>query len=452
MSPKKAKKKRAVAETAYETILDSIADGVFTIDHDWKITSFNKAAENITGFTKEEAIGRNCYDIFRASVCQTDCVLGRTLRTGVELINVNVNILTKDGREKPISISTAVLRDSKGRIRGGVETFRDLSTIESLRRALSKEYSFQDIISKNHKMQELFRILPDIAESDSTVLIQGPSGSGKELFARAIHNLSRRRGKPFVAVNCAALPDTLLESELFGYKKGAFTDAVRDKPGRFELAAGGTIFLDEVAELSLSLQVKLLRVLQEKVYEPLGGTESRRADVRIIAASNKDLREQMGLGRFRDDLYYRLNVIKLEIPPLAERKEDIPLLVDHILARLNAEKGKNVAGLTRDAMAALLDYDFPRNVRELENVLERAVILCRTDLIGRDCLPPEPVLEGAGAPPPPDAENPVRAAEAKAILEALARHGGHRERTAKALGIHKTTLLRKMKRLSITYP
>ncbi len=450
---RKAASRGGVEEATYKTILDSIADGVFTVDDDWRITSFNKAAENITGFTKVEAVGQKCYDIFRASVCQTACVLRRTMETGAELINIPVNIVTKDGVEKPISISTAVLRDTGGRIKGGVETFRDLSAIESLRRALKREYSFQDIISKNHKMQELFRIMPDVAESDSTVLIQGPSGSGKELFARALHNLSPRKEGPFVAVNCAALPDTLLESELFGYKKGAFTDAGRDKPGRFDLASGGTLFLDEVGDISLALQVKLLRVLQEKTYEPLGSTQPVTVDVRIMAATNKDLREQMGLGRFRDDLYYRLNVIKFDIPPLSERTEDVPLLVDHILCRLNAEKGRNVLGVTPEVMAALIEYDFPGNVRELENILERALILCRDDVIGPDCLPSEIGTNGEEeSESAPFVEDPLKAAEAKAIKQALARNYGHRERTARALGIHKTTLIRKMKKLHITYP
>ncbi len=450
---KNHKSSHKLKDSAYKTILDSIADGVFTVDKDWIISSWNKAAEQITGFSKEEAVGQNCFDVLRANICQTACVLRETIKTGKKLINVPINIITKKGEEKPISISTAVLLDTNGTIIGGAETFRDLTAIESLRKALTKEYSFHDIISKSHRMQEIFRILPDIAESDSTVLIQGSSGSGKELFARAIHNLSHRNKKPFVTVNCAALPDTLLESELFGYKKGAFTDAKEDKKGRFDVAAGGTLFLDEIGDISLALQVKLLRVLQEKTYEPLGSTSPVHADVRIITATNKDLRDQMALGRFRDDLFYRLNVICINIPPLAERKEDIPLLVDHFVTIFNAEKGKNIEGISPDALSILMSYDFPGNVRELENFIERAFILCKGILIDTFCLPTEILpQEKAKAPDILSEQDPLKVAEIKAIRQALELHEGHREKTAKTLGIHKTTLIRKMKKLGITYP
>ncbi len=440
----------------YQTILNSVADGVFTVDLQWRITSWNRAAERITGFTKEEAIGCYCHDVFRANLCQSGCVLRRTLETGKELINMSVTIITKAGEEKPISISTALLQDLEGKkVIGGVETFRDLSAIENLRKRLSKEYSFQDIIGKSHEMQEIFRIVPDVAESESTVLIQGPTGSGKELFARAIHNLSPRKSGPFVTVNCAALPDTLLESELFGYCKGAFTDARRDKPGRFALAEHGTLFLDEIGDISAALQAKILRVLQEKVYEPLGGTQSVKAHVRIIAATNRNLREQMALGRFRDDLYYRLNVILLNIPPLSKRKEDIPLLIEHFIAYFNAEKGKDVKGMKPEALATMMNYDFPGNIRELENIIERAFILCKKNTIGVPCLPPE-ILENSSLHKMSTSTSPetnlLKATENGAIRRALSQHNGHREKTAKALGIHKTTLLRKMKKLGITYP
>lgn len=436
-----------------ELILDSVADGVFAVDADWRITSWNRAAERITGFSKDEAMGRRCHDVFRANVCQDGCVLSRTMRTGSNLVNFPINILTQSGMEKPISISTAILRDKNGGVAGGVETFRDLSELEDLRRRLRQEYSFQDIISKSHRIREIFRIMPDVAESESTVLIQGPSGSGKELFARALHQLSHRKGRPFVAVNCGALPDTLLESELFGYKAGAFTDAKRDKPGRFTLAKGGTIFLDEIGDISVALQVKLLRILQEKTFEPLGSAKSEHTDVRVITATNKDLREEMARGRFREDLYYRLNVVRLELPPLKDRKEDIPLLADHFISRFNVEKGRNVSGLSRRALVALLAYDFPGNIRELENAIERAFILCRNNLIDVECLPPEitgssssPVIEGLSA------EDPIAAAEIEVIRQTLLRFEGHRGKTAKALGMHKTTLFRKMKRHRETFP
>lgn len=440
-------------ETDYKTILDSVADGVFTVDENWRITSWNRAAEQITGFSREEAVGQLCCEIFRSNVCQSECVLRRTMETGDGFLKFPVNIIAKNGLEIPISISSSLLMDSTGKIMGGVETFRDLSQIETLRKALEKDYSFGDILGKSPQMQELFRIIPDISTSDSAVLIQGPSGTGKELFARAIHNLSARKNAPFIAVNCGALPDTLLESELFGYKKGAFTGAYSDKPGRFDLADGGTLLLDEIGDVSVALQVKLLRVLQEKSFEPLGGTETRRVDVRIIAASNVDLRKQMEIGRFRDDLYFRINVIRLDIPPLVERKVDIPVLIDNLIARLNAQKGRNILGVTPEAMDALMRYDYPGNVRELENILEHAFILCKTDMIDTASLPGELVPDAAKFPASTSGDRgPLERAETDAILQALARHDGHREKTAAYLGVHKTTLIRKMKKLGISYP
>ncbi|HMK50734.1 MAG TPA: sigma 54-interacting transcriptional regulator, partial [Thermodesulfovibrionales bacterium] len=280
-------------------ILDSIADGVFTVDRDWNITSFNRAAERITGISPGAAVGQKCFDVFHANICQTACALRETLKTGEEIICRHINILNREGRVIPVSISTAVLKDDKGHVVGGVETFRDLSTLEALKKEISRQYSVEDIISKNHEVLEIFDILPDIAESESTVLLQGESGTGKELFARAIHTLSKRKKGPFVALNCGALPDNLLESELFGYKKGAFTDAKKDKPGRFALADAGTLFLDEIGDLSLFLQSKILRVLQEREYEPLGATASVKANVRIIAATNRHLSDMVARKAFR---------------------------------------------------------------------------------------------------------------------------------------------------------
>ena len=370
-----------------EVILDSIADGVFTIDLNKNVTSFNKAAEKITGIPRDQAIGQKCFDVFHSNICQTACALEKTMKTGKELIDIKVNILNTRGEQIPVSISTAVLRDNKGNIIGGVETFRDLSALEELKKEITRHYTFEDIISKNHKIQKIFDVLPDIAESDSTVLIQGPSGSGKELFARAIHNLSPRKKGPYIAVNCGALPDSLLESELFGYVKGAFTDAKKDKPGRFALAEGGTLFLDEIGELSLNLQVKLLRVLQEKEYEPLGGTKPIKANVRIIAATNRNLAELLSQGAFREDLYYRINVIKIELPPLSQRREDIPYLVDHFIRQFNLKMGKRITQVSAEVLNLFMQYDFPGNIRELENIIEHAFVLCRGTQITPAHLP-----------------------------------------------------------------
>lgn len=445
-------KKNMVHSVATKIILDSIADGVFTVDKDWGISSFNRAAEHITGITSGKAIGQKCFDILHADICQTACALRKTLKTGKEIIDQSVNILDREGKLVPVSISTAVLKDEKGNIIGGVETFRDLSAIEILKKEISRQYSFEDIISKNFEIQSIFDILPDIAESDSTVLIQGESGTGKELFARALHNLSRRKKGPFVAVNCGALPDNLLESEFFGYKRGAFTDAKKDKPGRFALAAGGTLFLDEVGDLPLFLQAKLLRVLQEKEYEPLGATSSVKADVRIIAATNHNISEMVAKKTFREDLFYRLNIVKLALPPLRNRKEDIPLLVDHFIKKLIISNGKNITGISDDTISLFMTYDFPGNVRELENLLEHAFVMCRGGEIKVEHLPKEfreAVITSKTHFHNLSLQGRFKDTEAEIIKEALNRNQGHRGNTARKLGINPSTLWRKMKKLGI---
>ncbi len=429
-----------------EIILDSIADGVFTVDRDWRITSFNRAAEEITGILKEEAIGQRCCDVFHASICETNCALNETFETNRPVVNRTAYIIDADGVRVPISISTAVLRDKTGDAIGGVETFRDLSTIEELRRELEKKYSFHDIISKNSEMLRIFDILPSVAESDSTVLIEGETGTGKELIARALHNLSHRKDKPFVAVNCGALPDTLLESELFGYKAGAFTDARKDKPGRFAMAESGTIFLDEIADISPALQVRLLRVIQERTYEPLGATESVQADVRIVTATNRSLEDLVKSGKFREDLYYRINVIRVKLPPLRERKEDIPLLVDHFIRRFNNLKKKLIADVSPDVLAVLVGYDYPGNIRELENIIEHAFVLCRGTVIDVENLPKNVRPEEGRSLARLTSMDDV---EVAFITEALRRNNFNRKKTAQELGMHKTTLWRKMKKLGI---
>ena len=442
----------ATAKTSlhFETILDSIADGVFTVDLEYNITYFNHAAETITGVSKDQALGQKCFDVFRADICQTSCALGKTMQSGRQGINIPVDILNSQGERVSASVSTSVLRDNQGRTIGGVEIFRDLTAVETLRKKIDNQYRFEDIISKNHRIQRIFDILPDIATSGSTILVEGPSGSGKELFARAIHNVSGLRGE-FVAVNCAALPDTLLESELFGYRKGAFSEAKKDKPGRFQRAAGGTLFLDEIGDISTALQVKLLRVLQEKEYEPLGATSTAKTDARIITSTNRTLAELVARGTFREDLFYRLNVIKLTLPPLAERREDIPLLVNHFIRKFNALKGKEIKGISDQALNLLMLYPFPGNIRELENIIEFAFVLCRGDLIQERHLSGDiqHSHESRGIAQPRSAAPGLDQAEKEAIVAALDRHQGHRGKTAAYLNIDKTTLWRKMKKFGI---
>ncbi len=443
----------AVPETDNQflrTILSSIADGVFTVDQEWRITSFNAAAERITGVPAEQAIGLHCSDVFHADICERGCALRQTLETGNQLIDLPARILDARGRSVPISLSTAVLKDAGGNLLGAVETFRDLSAIEQLRREITSQYTFEDIVGKSRAFKRIFALLPDVAESDSTVLIEGPSGSGKELLARAVHNLSSRRKGPYVVVNCGALPFNLFESELFGYVQGAFTDAKRDKPGRLAMADGGTIVFDEVSELPLPTQVKLLRVLQEREYEPLGGVETARADVRVVAVTNKKLVELVSDGRFRDDLYFRLGVVRLSIPPLRERREDVPYLVEHFVQRFNAKRGKAIAGVTPAVMELLMRYPFPGNVRELENIIEYGFVLCHDRLIDVRHLPEELQPRGdAGEVTAAATGSSLQLAEADAIRAVLARCNGQREKAAAELGVSRTTLWRKMKRYGI---
>lgn len=436
-----------------EAILESISDGVFTVDQKWRITSFNHAAEEITGIQRAEALGRPCAEVFRASMCEADCALRKTLKSGRPIVGQSAFIVNPAGRRIPISVSTAVLKDAAGRLIGGAETFRDMSLVEELRRELQGRAAIGDFVTRSESMRRLFDIIPQVAASGTTVLLHGETGTGKELIARAIHEQSPRRKGPFVAVNCGALPDTLLESELFGYKAGAFTGAARDKPGRFAMAQGGTLLLDEIGEVSPALQVRLLRVLQERVYEPLGGTHPVKADVRVIASTHRDLAAMVRKGAFRQDLFYRINVVRIDLLPLRKRKEDIPLLVEHFIDRFNRLQGKSLAGVAPEVMALLMAHDYPGNVRELENLIEHAFVLCPEGRIEPRHLPEE--FMGRSAPVPVAGDTmrqTVGLMEAQAIRDALQRNGNNRLAAARDLGLHKSTLFRKIKALGIELP
>ncbi|MBN2456114.1 MAG: sigma 54-interacting transcriptional regulator [Sedimentisphaerales bacterium] len=439
----------------YRLILDSLSEGVCTVDNNWNITTLNQAAQKIIGISIEKSLSLSFNDIFRCEIDDCELLLSEVMKTGVSIHDVNTHIIDQNGSHLPVSLNAAPLRNEEGEIEGLVAIFRDNRPLEILRNELRQKFTFGDIVTKNVKMLRILDILPDVADSDSNVLLLGPSGTGKELVARAIHSASPRKDKPFIAVNCGALPDNLLESELFGYKKGAFTDAKRDKPGRFGLAEGGTLFLDEIGDISPAMQVKLLRVLQERQYEPLGGTMTVKADVRIITATNKMLGELVEKDEFRSDLYYRINVIQFDIPPLSERQEDIPLLVEHFIENLNAEKGRVVKRVSPQAMERLMHYDYPGNIRELQNIIERAYILCRCDEIQEQCLPPN-LLDAATAPRKLDVPTQfisLRALspedERNLIISTLHECNGNRKKSAGLLGINPSTLWRKMKKHKI---
>lgn len=431
------------------TILDSINDGVFTVDDNFLITSFNRSAAEIIGIAPEEALGRHCWEVFKADICEGACALKETMATGSPLVNKRVNIHTAARRKVSISVSTALLRNNWGEVVGGVESFRDLTVLEELRKAAEGRSSFHHMTSVNHRMGEIFKLLPLIAQSDSTVLVQGESGTGKELMARAIHELSSRVRKPMVTLNCGALPDTLLEAELFGHKAGAFTDAKRDRKGRIAAAEGGTLFLDEIGDISPALQVRLLRVLQERTYEPLGANESAKANVRFIAATHRDLRQEVKEGRFREDLFYRLNVMQIAIPPLRERREDIPALARRFLDRQTALHGKEIQGFAPEAMDRLMRHTWPGNIRELENAVEHAYVLCRGDQIRVLDLPSTLAGDGeasGAAQGVSSTSKDLRSQEKAMIQAALEHHRGNRTAAARDLGIHPTTLWRKLRK------
>jgi PAS domain S-box-containing protein len=435
-------------------ILESISDGVFSVDHDWKISSFNRAAEKITGVKRADALGRYCSEVFRSSLCGEQCALRETLRTGKPIINKDCYFINSKGKKIPVSLSTAVLKDNLGNIIGGAETFRDLSEIEVLKKQLTKQVKPHTLMSHSPAMKPVIAMVDAVAETSATVLITGETGTGKEVTAKALHHASEQKDQPFIGVNCAALPENLLESTLFGHVKGAFTGAHENKQGYFARAANGTLFLDEIGDISPALQVRLLRVLQEREFEPVGSQVSQKTNARIITATNKDLLSLVSEGKFREDLYYRLNVIKINLPSLAERIEDIPFLVDLFILRFNQLHKKSIKGASPEALKQLQSYSWPGNIRELENSIERACILCPDNYIQLGCFPFISSENSQVEKIAVEAHDSLGASreesEKQMIINAL-KNNHSKIATAKALGIHKTTLFRKMKKYQIAF-
>ncbi len=430
-----------------DLLYENIPHGIFTVDGHVRITSFNSAAERITGYRREEVVGKSCAAILRADLCSGACFLRHSVESGQTHCDREVTIHRRDGGALLVAVSTAALLDRRGQAVGGVEMFRELSEAVRPQKEIQVRGTREPIVTRSPAMKDVCDLLPLVARSDATVLIEGEPGSGKDIVARAIHSMGPRAPGPFVAVNCGAIPESLVESEFFGHVRGAFTDARSDRPGRFHQAEGGTMLLDEVGELSPAVQVKLLRVLQEREYTPVGSTRTIKADVRVLAATNRNLSEEVSAGRFRQDLFFRLNVVRIVLPPLRSRIEDIPLLVEHFIAHFNAAQGRRIRSISQPAMDALLAFPFPGNVRELENAIEHAFVLSGEDTIELDDLP-EHILRGAHSArdrPPRASSAPLAQAELYAIRDALMRSLGRKDLAARDLGISRSTLWRKMK-------
>ena len=440
-------------ERSLKIILDNLDVGIFTVDRGGRITFFNTAAEKITGFNRTELLGRVCANLFGGRDTADVCSLQDTIVNGRPRRSREGKMMTSSGGYIPVQANYMALRNEKSVVVGGLVTFHDLTLVHQLKQAMQDRYSLKDMIGRGPAMQKIFETVNVVSATDATVLIEGPTGTGKDLLAKVIHSASPRSEKPLVKVNCAAIPDNLLESEMFGYVKGAFTGAEKNKPGRFQMADGGTIFLDEIGDLPLALQAKLLRVLEDKEFYPLGSHRTVRVNVRIISASNRSLEKLAGDGLFREDLFYRLNVFRIQLAELKARRIDLPILIDHISRRLCAVKGVRPPEISEGVMEILLNYNYPGNVRELENILEHALIVCQEDAIRPSHLPEYVQQRNLRRQTLPD-ENGEYAAvadsrEREKILATLRRHNWHRSNAARSLGMDRTTLWRKMKKYNL---
>lgn len=434
-----------------DAIFNSNIEGTFTIDNDWNVTSFNSSAEKITGYKKSEAIGKKCWDIFNSSLCRNGCHMEQTMQKGKPMIGNELEILNKNGKKIPIRVNSGILINNKNEKIGAVETFIDISEIKNLSEHLSDIFKYENIVGRNKEIKQIITVLESVSQTDSSVLVTGESGTGKELAARAIHINSPRKTGPFIAVNCSAFVESLIESELFGHEKGSFTGAIKTKIGKFELAKGGTLFLDEIGDLSLSVQTKFLRVLESREFERVGGNKIIKVEARIIAATNKHLSEEISSGRFREDLFYRINVINIHLPPLRERMDDLPLIVNHFIELFNKKFNKEIRQFSSQAFDILMEYEWPGNIRELENVIEHCFVLCNGKIIQVECLPKrlreqkKKIITSSNA----IQKNGFKNVERELIISVLEKHNGNRSKAAKELNINPSTLWRKIKKLGI---
>jgi len=420
-----------------ERILDNLAEGIIAHDTSRRILFFNRAAEEITGYKREQVVGRDCHEAFGRPFCGERCAFAGETPRDMQDVEYPLHITHLRGGQRQLEMRVTPMRDDRQRFVGVIAAFRDVTDLVDLKLQLGEIESFAGIVGRDQKMIHVYRRIRDLAIVDYPVHISGETGTGKELVAAAIHHESRRGGGPFVPVNCAALPEGVLESELFGHVKGAFTGAVRSRKGRFELAAGGTLFLDEVADMPQSVQARLLRVLQEGRFERVGAEGSVAADVRIISATNQDLKACVETRRFREDLYYRIHVVPIHLPPLRERRGDIPLLVRHFLERTASDAGRQ-AVVSQEAMAAMMDYAWPGNVRELQSAIRFALVHAKGRLIHRRDLPLELRHTGSQAGP----KRRPKKLTGEGVRSALERSGGNKAKAARLLGVGRATLYR----------
>jgi PAS domain S-box-containing protein len=421
-----------------EHVLDNLKEGIIAHDPRRRIFFFNREAERITGYSRSEVVGRDCHEAFGAPFCGRRCAFCDHPAEAAETAEYALNITTKTGESRHIEMTVTRMWDDAGGLAGVLTCFRDLTDLLRLQLRVGEMTRFNGIIGRESKMLAVFKQIRDVAGYDFPVHLSGETGTGKELVANAIHAESPRAGAPFVPINCGALPEGLIETELFGHVKGAFSGAVRDKKGRFELADGGTVFLDEVAELSNAMQVKLLRFLQEGRFERVGGEHTLAVNTRVISATNRSLKKEVERNRFREDLFYRLNVIPIHLPPLRDRTTDIPLLVDHFLREAAARYGREPLKVSKPALSLMLDYRWPGNVRELQNAIQFAFVKCGGALIEIEHLPLE-LREAAGVC---GRRGPARKLDPETVRTALARTGGNKVKAAKLLGVGRATLYR----------